>query len=336
MKIEIAESLARSWLRHCEKCQIAELNWKPSPSWSLSISPELETIFDDIRLNFPNALKKTSTLNQFLKQAEIDVLGLRIASTGQVEKIYAIDSAFHSKGLSYGNNEETQGRIQKKLLRTGLLLKALFPATEAHVMFISPVINPGRSEVANKAFEEVKSFFYERSSLAFELCGSEIFRDRILHPVLSLSATVADTSEIFLRAWQLVAPFIKDKSRFNERLAEEELSHSSGNDRDYSDKRAALIAAYYMSKYEHNNLEFGNQCSTLKEIAKVLGVKQSTLQNMRDSFDPYTGSHRKGWHQAPLSPQYKSIHNEFMLYEEFELRKVVLQLLKRTTASEIN
>jgi len=29
MKIEIGESLVRSWLRHVEHCEFSELNWKP-------------------------------------------------------------------------------------------------------------------------------------------------------------------------------------------------------------------------------------------------------------------------------------------------------------------
>ena len=33
MKIEMGESLMRSWLRHVKGCQLAELNWKPSSGW---------------------------------------------------------------------------------------------------------------------------------------------------------------------------------------------------------------------------------------------------------------------------------------------------------------
>jgi hypothetical protein len=35
MKIEIGESLMYSWLKHIQKCQIVQTNWKVSPSWDL-------------------------------------------------------------------------------------------------------------------------------------------------------------------------------------------------------------------------------------------------------------------------------------------------------------
>ncbi len=99
MKIEMAESLLRSWLRHCEKCQFAELNWKPSPEWGLELSPELTADFDRFKSDFPDAAKKTASVGQFLRQAEIDVLGARVGEAGGIEKLFAIDTAFHTRGL---------------------------------------------------------------------------------------------------------------------------------------------------------------------------------------------------------------------------------------------
>ena len=43
MKVEIGESLVRTWVRHCRGCQLAELNWKSSPMWPGEITPEQET-----------------------------------------------------------------------------------------------------------------------------------------------------------------------------------------------------------------------------------------------------------------------------------------------------
>jgi hypothetical protein len=49
MKIEIAESLVLSWLRHVQGCAVTQLNWKPSPSWQLSNDDVLRQEFERIR-----------------------------------------------------------------------------------------------------------------------------------------------------------------------------------------------------------------------------------------------------------------------------------------------
>jgi hypothetical protein len=77
MKIEVGESLVRTWIRHCRGCQLAELNWKPSPLWPGEILPKHNKWFEEAKTNLPeNTLKGTKNISQFLRQAEIDVLGL--------------------------------------------------------------------------------------------------------------------------------------------------------------------------------------------------------------------------------------------------------------------
>ena len=49
MKIEIAESLIFSWLRHVQGCVVAQMNWKPSPRWPISNEDELRQKFERIR-----------------------------------------------------------------------------------------------------------------------------------------------------------------------------------------------------------------------------------------------------------------------------------------------
>ena len=56
---------------------------------------------------------KKSSLQQFIRQAEIDVLGLRFGDTGPAA--VAVDSAFHEAGVNYGDLGETVGRILKKM-----------------------------------------------------------------------------------------------------------------------------------------------------------------------------------------------------------------------------
>ena len=79
MKIEIAESLASSYLNHIEGCRIIQTNWKASSVWKIDqrLFEEAEAIYERIKSSpeFINVFKsKKNTFKQFIKQAEIDVL----------------------------------------------------------------------------------------------------------------------------------------------------------------------------------------------------------------------------------------------------------------------
>ena len=66
----------------------------------------------------------------------------------------------------------------------------------------------------------------------------------------------------------------------------------------------ALYIAYYLARFNniaYKKLGYINKTSAHKELAKKLGIKSTTLKNMRDEFDPIFG-HRKGWHQRPMIP----------------------------------
>ena len=80
MKIEIGESLILSWLRHVMGCPIAQTNWKPSPTWPIHREAGLTSDFEKMREVAAQRLGfevfKKSSFQQFIRQAEIDVLGL--------------------------------------------------------------------------------------------------------------------------------------------------------------------------------------------------------------------------------------------------------------------
>ncbi|TON34846.1 hypothetical protein CGH58_24435, partial [Vibrio parahaemolyticus] len=120
MKIEIAESLLRSWLRHVRGCEFAELNWKASPEW-LPKSDEITELFDTAHELWPEAFGKNS-YEQLLRQAEVDVLGLSFYDN----RLYFIDVAFHLGGLNYGDKLTTAMRVYKKLVRSALIAKRYF------------------------------------------------------------------------------------------------------------------------------------------------------------------------------------------------------------------
>jgi hypothetical protein len=86
---------------------------------------------------------------------------------------------------------------------------------------------------------------------------------------------------------------------------------------------AGYVVAYYMSKFEHDGLGLGNQNETFQIASEILGVKKNTIKNARDYFDPHTGSHRQGWHNVPLPPNFRKIHEMLKNVSELQLRNTI-------------
>src|ERR1700733_303264 len=136
MKIEVGESLMRSWLRHIQGCQFAELNWKPSSAWP--VCGDVQPLMNAARDHFKNALGieifGKQTAYQVLKQGEIDVLGIRLKPVGEVVKVYSVDMAFHEGGLNYGGVAETLNRVLKKLIRSTMVIRSVFGSLPQQVV----------------------------------------------------------------------------------------------------------------------------------------------------------------------------------------------------------
>lgn len=210
MKIEIGESLIRTWMRHCMGSQLAELNWKPSRLWdeSAPITPELEQLYYDGKAQFSeDVFKKTSNLKQFLGQAEIDVLGLCV-TRGKIDKIIAADVAFHIRGLQYGSKDETTARITKKMFRTALTIERYFSGIPAEILFLSPKVAPAKEPKALNVAKMMHSFFTNRSDkFQFRTIINTEFKKDVLDEIAKIQNYVDDTSELFLRSAQLIALF---------------------------------------------------------------------------------------------------------------------------------
>lgn len=95
-------------------------------------------------------------------------------------------------------------------------------------------------------------------------------------------------------------------------------------------RRKALICAYYLSEFNHHKLGIGNQGETFNFIAETLAVKESTLRQYRDYFDPITNSNRRGWWQKETPPQFMSIFKEFNGVKEENLRPKVLEFIGKS------
>jgi hypothetical protein len=216
MKIEIGESLLLSWLKHIKKCQTVQLNWKASTRWGLHNEEKIKKIMDATKKYFTekhnlNIYKNTASHMQLLQQGEIDVLGLEV-NTGSIANVYGVDVAFHESGLNYGSSIVTIERIIKKMIRTAFLIHGYFNLSKGTIIFASPKIHKaiyeplqGSIDLLNKIFQVFELDF------TFILYGNQDFRKNIFEPVVNLSNSVADTSELFLRSSQMYNLFSDSK-----------------------------------------------------------------------------------------------------------------------------
>lgn len=102
--------------------------------------------------------------------------------------------------------------------------------------------------------------------------------------------------------------------------------------------KKALVVAFYLSKYDtqaYANLGFGNASETHKYVGEQLGVKASSVKNMRDEFDPFHPNERVGWYQRPLRPSRQKVFDSFTELSELSLRVIVNDLLSATEDEKV-
>ena len=200
MKIEIGESLVYSFLRHEKNCLVTQTNWKTSGNWKV-----LENTQDMVKYEFDKITShhefanifRGQKLEQVIKQAEIDILGI------SNNKVYAYEVAFHESGLNYGSRIETRNRVIKKLLRGYLTLRQYFPKYKYEIVFCSPKVNSATENFLHDYFELLKTEFSDEST-SFLYFANEDFYTQILDRVIDTTKAEADSSELFVRAVKLL------------------------------------------------------------------------------------------------------------------------------------
>ena len=210
MKLEMGESLVYSWLRHVKDCRVVQTNWKPSPMWETEDKTvvEAEALMGKIdaffREKYEYEIFKKNSFEQLLKQAECDAMGIAFLEDGM--KCYAVEVAFHTKGLNYGSKQDTTIKVLEKLARAALCLRVFFRAEQGEVVFASPKVMPAVLEMVLPAIEDLKRLFSE-CGIGYDvrLTANEDFRVNIAQPVMVAADEVSDTSELFMRSHQLAA-----------------------------------------------------------------------------------------------------------------------------------
>ena len=207
MKVEMGESLFYSWLRHVKECQIVQTNWKISAQWQLRHEEEITDLMRTSEEFFHKKYgyriyKKNSSLPQLLKQAEIDVVGISIRDDGY--HIHAVDVAFHENGLNYGSREKTVANIIKKCLRTAMCLYGYFNVKKAEIVFASPKIHICSINDLAPCLADINTLLNECGfGFTVRLLANNDFKDSVLKPILIASKGISDSSELFLRSYQL-------------------------------------------------------------------------------------------------------------------------------------
>lgn len=224
MKIEMCESLFYSWLRHVKGCRLVQTNWKLSAMWaagSREVGERLMQVTDAyFQKKYGYEIYKSNSFSQLIMQAEADLVGM--CSYNGSTCIYAVETAFHEGGLNYGGAEETITRIIKKFVRSALCIAGYFNVMEGEIIFASPKINNAMINNLKTCTEELNSLFVENGfGFNARIIANEDFKNEVLEPVLAISGSVNDTTELFMRSYQLISMYEqKSKKTFINKSSE--------------------------------------------------------------------------------------------------------------------
>lgn len=233
MKIEIGESLIYTWLRHVKGCQIVQTNWRPSEFWSLSNQSDLQNIMNAIDQLFPDysifGHKTKVSLQQYLAQAEIDVMGAFDFNNN----IIAVDVAYHESGLGYGSSVENVARILKKCLRSAMCIYGYFNRKSAEIVFATPKIHKSDWPLI---FQSINELEVKLNHLGFGfvfkvICdqSSPDFQTEIFDAVMGVMNNICDSNELFVRSAQLLQMFYNISPKTERSSGERREIVTSGN-----------------------------------------------------------------------------------------------------------
>ena len=266
MKIEMCESLMQSYLKYEKHCFITQLNWKVPTIIQNNIPEKAGTVFEKIQKiqDFSDIFKGCS-LEQVLKQAELDVIGIN------GDMVYLVEVAFHENGLQYGDATETKKRVLKKLVRAYLIGLIFFPGKNYDIIFASPKVIPSSESLIKDVLPVLENSVFEyetdKDNVQFHYITNDDFKKKILIPTLQSSVKIADTSDLFLRSVRLLELF---------GLVEYKKSVDSGkkikkkNNTTTDDTEIILIPA--------NSKEFKRQLLKVKKAKRTLVYKDGSIK----------------------------------------------------------
>lgn len=221
MSVDIAESLASSWLRHVKCCQIVQTNLKKSPYWRKIHNDEnniIEMCRKTFESEFPLLNKKKKTIKKkgdvewnydILRQAEIDSIGICL-SKRQI-MCHALEIAFHENRLHYNTKDEkgleindNKRKILRKCLAIAMFMYVYLGLTKGNIYFVSPKIGTDYNEIKKLCSKLQKTLNDSGLTFSINCWGNEEFEKNVLAPIKEKYKEVNDSSESFLRALKLL------------------------------------------------------------------------------------------------------------------------------------
>ncbi len=202
VKIEIAENLVYSYLKHIEGCRIVQTNWKTSGKWNTTEYDEKQAndLFE--RINRSNKFKTIfgkNSFKQLIKQAEIDILGLNTTENS----IFGIDVAFHS-GLNYKGVEGSTQKVLMKIFRTIFIMQSYFSGFDKfNSFFVAPKVNPSTYLPIKEKIEMANSIIADEL-ITIKFIANNDFYENLVDPLLISIKNENDTGELFSRAIKLI------------------------------------------------------------------------------------------------------------------------------------
>lgn len=201
--MEILEQAFKSYLKNVEGCSVVQTNWTPSPIQMDGLSQGnltlVEKIANETMNTCPLDIFKKSKDDQFIRQAEIDVLGIKIEANQKV--VYLFDTAFHKNGLGY---HDTVATVIKKLLRAAIVGHLFFEGFDIHVGFLSPKCSNRKLNEIMANIPVINNILRNNSIQAtIEVYVGNQF-ELVIKDLIALKDHINDNDDIFMRAVQLL------------------------------------------------------------------------------------------------------------------------------------
>ncbi|MBN2891856.1 MAG: hypothetical protein JXL97_08320 [Bacteroidales bacterium] len=294
MKIEIAENLIYSYLKHVEGCRIVQTNWKTSNQWKITEYEEKQSreLFEKINNSaLFQGIFKNNSFDQLIKQAEIDVIGLNTTE----KSIFGIDVAFHAAGLNYGSTEETALRILKKIFRTVFIMQTYFSDFDKfNSFFVTPKVNPSTEKPIRNLIEEANKIIGD-DMISIDFVANESFYSSIVDSTIKNIDDDNDTSELFLRSIKLLqldkrVQSDNTKKDYTKRESVYTKTPSQTNKREVDGMKIGQFVQYNMRKVYEQNLASKDEIQKLQDKFYSKKVFDQNYEILRSADKEITGN----------------------------------------------
>ena len=223
---------------------------------------------------------KKSTPAQFIKQCEIDVVGVKFNPNG-VERIFLVDSAFHRAGLGYHDAVAT---VIKKIIRAVIVSVVIFGSNiPVNVIFAAPKCGAKlNSQIQGIVgiLKKIVAGYY--TNITIDLYFNETFTQEIYLPLKANLDVLNNDNDLFMRALNLekvaedyaalVSVTPSSKSAPTKSVYPKESKKASKRLNLSEDEKLAIVAFYL-----RNNETFANMDEIHFNIKNQHGVRSYNL-----------------------------------------------------------